>query len=41
MKAFLIGVALTIAIAAVAAAGLQFASQSAEQAYTEHSNVRL
>jgi hypothetical protein len=41
MKAFLTGVVLTIAIAVVAAVGLQFASQSAQQVYTQHSNVRL
>ena len=41
MKAFLASVVLLVAISAVAAVGLNYVSQSAQDAFTHHSTVRL
>lgn len=41
MKAFLGSLALLVAISAVAAVGLHYASRSAQDAFTYHNNVRL
>jgi hypothetical protein len=41
MKAFLTSVVLLVAISAAAAVGLNLASRSAQDAFTQHSNVRL
>lgn len=41
MKAFLASLVLLVAISAVAAVGLNYASQSVQDVYTHHDNVRL
>ena len=41
MKAFLTSLVLLVAISAAAAVGLNYASQSAQDVYTVHQNVRL
>lgn len=41
MRAFLTSLVLVVAISAVTAAGIRLASQSAKDAYTQHTNVRL
>ena len=41
MKAFLASLVLLVAISAAAAVGLDYVSQSAQDTFTQHSNVRL
>ena len=41
MKAFLASLVLLVAISAAAAVGLNYVSQSAQDTFTQHSNVRL
>lgn len=41
MKAFLASLVLVVAVSAAAAVGLNYMSESAQDAYTYHNNVRL